>query len=303
MSADLIPRNNMTVIDTANILNNLFSKYTKKYLRSPVNLFDEEWDNLLILDACRYDLMTEYSGEFSGTIERRWSGGGSSQEFLEYYLSDRTLNDLIWVTANPWVEKYDQSIFKTVHVWDEEWDDALNTVKPKSVVESAKKAIKEYPNKRMIVHFIQPHYPFIGDLGANLPDHRSITGDSRIRSDSDSKPKIWDLLKQGAVSNDQVWNAYRENLEIVIPWAKHLINYLDGVSVITSDHGNAFGERGFPIPVRLYGHSSACRIRPLVEVPWIKFEGDRREVHPEEILSDESSRNSIEDRLHHLGYR
>jgi len=40
-----------------------------------------------------------------------------------------------------------------------------------------------------------------------------------------------------------VWEAYNENLDIVLTEIEALLDELDGKSVITADHGNLVGER------------------------------------------------------------
>ena len=47
-----------------------------------------------------------------------------------------------------------------------------------------------------------------------------------------------------------------------------LIESLDGKTVVTSDHGNLFGRRLWPIPLQKYGHPPGLRFPELIEVPW-----------------------------------
>jgi hypothetical protein len=73
-----------------------------------------------------------------------------------------------------------------------------------------------------------------------------------------------------------VRRAYRANLEAALPAVGRLLDGLDGRVVVTSDHGNCVGERAWPVPIREWGHPEGIYVRPLVAVPWLVVEGDRR---------------------------
>src|SRR5208282_1385184 len=71
-----------------------------------VYVYDESWDNLIILDACRYDTFRELN-QIRGLLEYRISRGSSSEEFLlENFTKHPTtenFSDLVYVAANPYV--------------------------------------------------------------------------------------------------------------------------------------------------------------------------------------------------------
>jgi hypothetical protein len=172
--------------------------------------------------------------------------------------------------------------------------------------EAALKAGKRYPTKRLVVHFMQPHYPFVGEFGRSaLPEHQPFTGGGVIKHEGASA-SIWQQLRDGTanVDIDAVWRAYRENLELVLPIALELQDRLDGRTVLTSDHGNEVGERGFPIPMRLNGHDGGLRTANLTKVPWVVFEAEeRRDVEPGEVAVGEEPAADVKDRLTALSYR
>jgi len=56
------------------------------------------------------------------------------------------------------------------------------------------------------------------------------------------------------IERDEIWDAYKNNLKLVLPSVRELVDELTGKMVITSDHGNMFGERSSPIPYREWGH-------------------------------------------------
>ena len=265
------------------------------------NVFGEDWDNLLLLDACRFDLAADV---FDAGIEHRWSGGSNSEEFLEFNLQDYEADDTVWVTANPHVSKYGDEIFEVVELWDTHWDEDLQTVPPEAVVEATLQAADNYPQKRIIAHFMQPHYPFIGEIGRErLPTHGSFTGDG-VRASGRAHADIWTLLREGHVSRELVEAAYRENLELALPHAEELARSLDGLSVISSDHGNVFGYEIGPIPMRLFGHPYGFEIEELIKVPWAEYPAtQRRSITAGEIVTTSPENTETrEERLRQLGY-
>lgn len=282
-------------------LNSMTTHHLLHRLRPPTSVFDEDWDNLVILDACRSDLLTENRVQ-DGQYETVWSGGSNSEAFLEYNIGDRTLDDVVYITANPWVSDYHDSVFRVIDAWESAWSDEHNTVLPGDLATLAREAAEEFPNKRLVVHFMQPHYPFLGPTAETLPDHRTFTGGGRVTTDG--ADSIWELLRRGEVSKAAVWRAYAETLDVVLPVARSLIEDLDGKSVLTADHGNAFGERALPIPIRTYGHQRGNHIRAMSEVPWITFDGGNRRTIESGSLHDDGviSTDVVEDRLKHLGY-
>lgn len=130
-----------------------------------VDIVEEDWDNLVILDGCRYDLFYESTQDQFDEIDYRISQAPSTPKFLRSNISNRELHDTVYVTANPqYVKENLESRFHAViPVWKSEWDDEKNTVLPKEVLKVVKLANESYPNKRLLVHFMQPHYPFLGD--------------------------------------------------------------------------------------------------------------------------------------------
>lgn len=56
---------------------------------------DADWDNLLILDSCRYDLFSEVAVEdgLKGELTTFRSRGSSSSEFLKENFAGRTYDD------------------------------------------------------------------------------------------------------------------------------------------------------------------------------------------------------------------
>lgn len=283
-----------------------FNRWSHDRFRSSggTRVMDEDWDNLLILDACRFD-MFKAQNRISGDLQRRRSLGSESWEFLESNFAGESFHDTVYITANPHAPKLPSRTFHDViNLLDEGWDAELGTVRPETVVEATLEAQEEYPRKRLITHFMQPHYPFIGDCGQQL-EHKGITIHLSDEGRTDMGRKVWTNLRDGRLNRNRVWKAYRENLDIVLAHVERLLESLSGLTIVTSDHGNLLGELTFPIPARGYGHPPNLDVDELRTVPWLVVESSkRREIvaqPPEE--RDELGSKVVEDRLHDLGYR
>lgn len=266
----------------------------------------EDWDNLIILDGCRYDLFEEVN-PFDRELGYRISAGSESWEFLRKNFEGRELHDTIYITANPHAPKLPSgTFFQTVNLLDSHWDEELHTVTPQAMSQEAIKIHSEHPDKRLIIHYMQPHFPFIGEKGQQI-EHTGInTGE---RTDDSEGLHIWFGLRDNKLNLDDetVYEAYRENLNLTLPHVHKLISKLDGLSVVTSDHGNMVGDKTGPIPVKGYGHPRGFYTTSLVKVPWLRIDsGERREVTAEPSLESRSTKmdsETVANRLADLGYR
>ena len=241
-----------------------------------IYIMEQKWDNLIILDACRYDVFKKHIGylEAQGELKKVASRGSSTVEFLKENFLGRRFPDTVYVTANPYVSiMLKDAFYKVIDVWLEGWDDALGTVPPDIVTAMAIEAKELYPDKRLIVHYMQPHSPFIGEY--------------RVEGN------FWQVaLKYGA---KVAMKAYESNLKLVLSYVKYLIRVLNGKTVITSDHGNACGERVTFLRIPIYGHPTGIHIPALIEVPWFivetPYEGARMSIDPVRIRLKYKIRN------------
>lgn len=276
--------------------------YLRDYYPGGVDVFEEDWDNLVILDSCRYDMFSEHS-TLPGKLERRVSRGTGTREFLRGNFHGRSLRDTVYVTANPQLywhsDEFDVDLHAVVDVWRDGWDEEFGTVLPETTTEYAMMAAGTYPDKRLVVHYLQPHRPFIGNTGrrsTELPKQKHP-----------EKPQLQDELfsLRADFSREEYWEAFTENLRIVLPYVEELLGELQGKTVVTSDHGQLVGERSYPIPFRDYGHWRGNYARELLEVPWLEYtNGERKKVvesEPNEEL-EEPDNEEVKGRLRQLGY-
>ncbi|WP_458187834.1 hypothetical protein [Haladaptatus sp. NG-WS-4] len=275
------------------------NKYYHEYKGSNedgVEFFEEDWDNLIILDACRYDTF-EKTHDLPGELQSKVTKSSSTPDFLYTYFDGADLRDTVYVTANPQLyrksDRVDVKLHKVINVWqDEGWDEEFRTVRPETVTEVAEQAAEEYPNKRIVVHFLQPHYPFIGPTGQQYLELGRLD--------------FWNRVMAGEIDVpiDVLYQAYEENLELVYPSVERLMKTFEGKTVVTADHGEAFGERSGPIPMSEYGHPNGIYIPQLTTVPWLVYQnGAHRTItagEEGEEMDDVSA--DVEERLHDLGY-
>ena len=289
-------------------LNALYHRgVSAEYNRDGVDVFSEDWDSLVILDSCRYDTFADHC-PFDGRLERRTSRGSGTYEFIKGNLKGRRLHDTVYITANPQFDYHREELDTEFHavwnVWQDGWDEELRTVPPAVTTEAALEAFEQFPDKRLIVHYNQPHAPYIGPTGRSLD---GFYGRMLKEDTSQTKRFPFGLIEgvRKSVDPSEHEQAFRENLELAFPHVESLLEQLDGRTVLTADHGQMLGERASPIPLRYHGHRHGVYVDELVTVPWFVHEsGERREITTERGRGDDETvdDNVVVDRLHDLGY-
>lgn len=82
-----------------------------------LSVVDEDWDNLIILDACRYDVFRNHV-DLPGKTKQKVSKGSATSEFIVENFKNRDLSDTIVITGNSWYFKldreYDFGFFKII---------------------------------------------------------------------------------------------------------------------------------------------------------------------------------------------
>lgn len=230
------------------------------------SIFEEEWDNLIILDACRYDVYQEIKAD----VDSRTSLGSKTSEFVKKTFSEGELSNIVYITGNPHFNRetfleltgreVEETFHDVFHTYQTDWDNEENTVLPEKIVRDMETARKLFPDKKIIGHFMQPHYPFIGS---------NLTKEG-IRPDLDSEKEgfnIWERAEMGDYDSEELREAYKNNLEIALDEVENLVEKLKGKTIITSDHGNLIGEEG------IYGHPQLySNPESLYKVPWDVYE-------------------------------
>lgn len=250
------------------------------------DIYTDDWDVCIILDACRYDLYEEVRGPANS----EWSIASKTGTFISRTFDKNKSAETAYVSANPHAKDIITFPWQSfTGLWDKGWDEDLKTVPPRIVSRYGLATREQYPDAKIILHYMQPHHPF-------TPAGYQLFGTWADSID------VWNHLEEGNIAFEEVWNAYRENLEFVMDEVDLLIKALDNERVlITSDHGNAAGEYG------MYGHPGGLFLPSTRQVPWELINtGPAEEVcidtNVDRLEHERSSEEIVQDRLESLGY-
>ncbi|GAB7121150.1 alkaline phosphatase family protein [Natrinema pallidum] len=261
------------------------------------SIFDYEWDMLVVLDACRPDLLEEVAEGYDflpnepATIRSKGSGSRTwmDRNFTSEWRSE--IENTAYVTGNPYSDDYVNpgGFAHLDEVWRYAWDDDQGTVPARSITDRAIDTARTHNPDRLLVHYMQPHFPSIPDpIGSGI--------DIETFGEWES---VWDDLESGEIATERVWKSYRKNLEYVLEDVELLLENVNAENtVISADHGNAFGELGF------YGHPPHNPLPCLRRVPWVEtYASDENSYEPnKERQTVDVSESDVESRLEDLGY-
>jgi hypothetical protein len=260
-------------------------------------VFEDDWDILIVLDACRHDVICEMASEYEylpKEIPYRYSVGSASDTWMERTFTSKYRNELLetaYITGNPNTESslQHENLLLLDEVWKTEFDNELGTTPARPITDRAISTHRSLNPERMILHYMQPHFPSIPDpLGFGI---------RKGATDPDKHTWIWEDGKPSGISLTQIWKSYRENLRYVLDELTLLLKNVDSDRVIiTADHGNAYGEWG------LWGHPHYV-IPVLRKVPWIKTSATDKQTKEPEVESTQKESQTVEDQLRALGYR
>lgn len=261
-------------------------------------IYDIDWDTLIVLDGCRVDVMESVADEYDflpddipvsrslGSTSRTWMDRNFTDEFAE------EMQATTHVTGNPYSKGFlDPALFRVLdEVWEYGWDDDIGTVPGRTMTDRAIDASRTHDHDRLIVHYMQPHFP-------SIPD--PLDSPMELERFGRNWNSVWDRLRDGDIDRDTVWDSYRENLRYVLDDVELLLENTDGERVIiTADHGNAFGEWG------LYGHPPYSPIAALREVPWVETTSSDTETYEPTVEREDQAvaEDEVQARLESLGY-
>jgi len=286
--------------DTGSLRDSMYQMYAGAWRRAGLiynygtPVYKHQWDLLVVLDACRYDLLWEVVNEYS-FLDRAItdSVASATEEWIAKNFGTRyqqEVGETVYVTGNPHSAESETEEFEHVEeVWSHSWDDDIGTVLAEDVTDHAIAAGRKMDPDRCIVHYMQPHHPFVP-----TPELNKGIG---FRDETEYK-HIWEKLRQGNVSREDVWYGYCENLRYVLDSVAKLLENYDAKRVlVTADHGNALGEFG------IYGHPLYVPIPALKRVPFCITSATDTGVVDTDVELDVSGVNkTVSDRLADLGY-
>lgn len=264
-----------------------------------ISPFDLEWDLYVILDACRPDLMGEVADEydFIGEVQSVYSNSSTSKVWMERNLRDTpATDDLAYVSGNPFTGKIplrEREFCVLDEVWRYAWDEDIGTIHPRPLTERVVTHAREGMCDRLMVHYMQPHFPFI--------PHPDIAG--RIvpedMTNQRTETKLWQLMEKDDIdhSREKVWEAYRDNLRVVLDEVGVLLDNVDAERVVISaDHGNAFGEW------TKYGHGD-MPLPCVKRVPLVETTAEDDGTLEPSLEPSEAGDSTVDERLDNLGYK
>lgn len=279
------------------------------------NVYEREWDLLVILDACRTDTLKEVAHEydFIENVDTIWSVGSQSDEwmantFKNSYRSE--INRTHYITANghatqlfereilppknnttpidlsSW-ELVDLEDFGQVDfIWKHNHDEKYNIVLPEVMTDYVIDAGRHSNSDMLIAHYMQPHLPYIGQA---LRENREAT---------ELEMKGYECLEDGSAEKDEVYELYRDTLRLVLDEVEELLQNIDADNVvITSDHGEAFGE------FKAYGHPEGFPHPIIKRVPWVQTSATDKRTREPDLEGESNKKIDIDQHLRDLGYR
>jgi len=264
-------------------------------------IYDQEWDGLIVLDACRVDALRELAPEYEfipSFVPSIYSRASMSETWLRRNFISRfrsEIRETAYMSANGHTngfetDEFDISASELHHlktISEYAFDEELGTVPPRPVTDYAVDYLRREDPDRFILHYMQPHTPY---RGLDLEGYR---GDDTL-----FRENVWDLLHAGELSKEEVWKYYLDNLRWVLDDIQIILENVDAETVtITADHGECFGERG------MYGHPRHGRVDALRRVPWIQTEAIDKETHEPEPIDETTETMTVDDQLKALGYR
>jgi hypothetical protein len=274
------------------------------------SIFDADWDICIILDSTRVDMLrTAWSREAAvgavwsrGSITTEWVANtfraehaasiGETAFVLATPHSETVFGRREWLTnaaevgieypSPPVVPPDDFAAFH--EVWRSHAT-AEGAVPPGTMLDATLEAAESH--SRVVAHWMQPHEPFIA------PGAEVVGG-------GPAETNVWDGLNRRDLDPDPVWQSYMANLKYALFYVETLLENVNARVLITSDHGNAFGEWG------LYGHPFAFPQPAVRRVPWIETQATDRGTYDRQtapLSTAEHTETAVEEQLRALGYR
>ena len=259
---------------------------------------------LVILDACRYDFFDQEIDEFlDGELTAVSTSVTATVSYVPAIFDDE-YEDIAYITGTPTPTDHafkrkeldylpSEHFGKFVHVWKDCEKKELGAVPPEKMNE----AVLQNLDDKLIVHYIQPHAPYIGEYRLRSDERKSLYDNldeiykkiGRYNQDDKEIPDI------------ELRKAYRSNLRRVLCSVRELVSQLNRPIVVTSDHGEMLGENG------RYIHGGPQH-KHLCKLPWFEVDESmigiktREKNNPENIQNIKVTDQEVEKQLKNLGY-
>lgn len=131
-----------------------------------IDLLKADWDVLLILDACRYDFFERIYKDIiqqECTLKKARTFCSGTFDWMENNFRNKDCSNVIYINCIVMFDKFmpNDTFFKVVKVWQSGWDYEYGTITPQNMTDEAMFQTKLHPRKRIIVHYHQPHPPYL----------------------------------------------------------------------------------------------------------------------------------------------
>lgn len=227
---------------------------------------------IVVLDACRHDDFERWVNEnrenLSDDVERVRSAGHGTLKWFKNTWTD--YYDAVYLSANPYINSFTHPTtgkllahrrFKEVVDCWKDWSEEFNTCLPETVNRMAEEYLDE---DRLIVHYMQPHYPYIVE---DLPDE--FYRDTRFgKGGIPGNPpmKLVRAMTEEKAGEVGLRRMYRLQVDRVLRHAFKLIDEVERRAYITSDHSELMGEDGKYFHWNWYSDDERLRVVPWLEV-------------------------------------
>lgn len=278
------------------------------------NIYEKEWDVLIVLDTCRVDTLRDVADEFEflGDVQPIWSVGSTSSEWIAKTFTspyEKEISNTTLISANPHTEitlfdrvfpKDEKNALFAWTSWDtveprhfgeilQPWkyavDERYDRVLPERLTDIAVSTYREQDPERMIIHYMQPHCPHVAQA---IQENRKLTPVER---------NPFEEVRRGNTDYDVIRGNHINDLQYVLETGiKPLLQNIDADQVvITADHGDGFGEWGS------HGHP-AGDLRPQIRrVPWVETTAENKDAI-DISKPAETNERSKKEQLEALGY-
>lgn len=294
--------------------------YLHSRLSNRMNVFNEEWDLLIVLDTCRPDALRRLSDEYSviKQVGSTWSVGATSSEWM-YNTFDQSfqseISNTVLVSSNAYAMGLFESGFESVPLRNfrdnTPGDDAkIDHQRLRDYAVTSPVRRSSFDDIVMVTETSEEYAPI------KYPSPRHVTNHVIKLGRNDSSPEriiahympphtpyiaqsVDGEIQFTEEPRDESFEAYIDNLRWALTEVSLLLDNIDCESVvITADHGENFRWRPF-----LSKHGVGMVMPAVRRVPWVETSAVDNRTHVPD-LSDVDNRESMtpEETLKALGY-
>lgn len=295
------------------------------------NVFNFEWDVLVLLDTCRVDALRMVADEYSflNNIGRIVSVGSSSPEWIAATFRKQWREEIA-ETAYLASNGYAQVILEDRGSINENTPDELNVSLPDqfqwkgtdwSFVDSNRLGKLEHiwryepKNRKGSIGHIEGDSPprYVTDRGIDVMRNQEYER-VILHYNQPHSPYVSNALKENrgleeferdpfgymvkTGDRETVFNSYLDDLRYVLDEVRLLLDNIDARKVVISaDHGEAFGEYGD------HGHLVGTLHPKVRMVPWAVTSAQDSGEYSPKFEPLEANQRNIKDTLEALGYK